>query len=199
MRGRMPRRFRRPPRRDRRYCDNGDSTGQGHPRGTCTMDHASHTTLADTATVPSPILALECAHTLAARIGKSNGIFAPVSPGAHPRSPHRLDSASPLCPAALADARVGSLGRAARAMADAVRTPFPACLPAFPSLKYVLDHCTYVQYSQASFPFPPSPRCCPEGARMGPTVATYAPRDPSRTVLYHVIADHLETFVRRDS
>jgi len=34
---------------------------------------------------------------------------------------------------------------------------------------------------------------------MVPAVATYAPRDPSRTVLYHVIADHLETFVRRDS
>src|SRR5499427_4494460 len=41
----------------------------------------------------------------------------------------------------------------------------------------------------------PSGRCCPEGARMVPTVATYEPRDPSRTVLYHVIADHLETFL----
>jgi len=30
---------------------------------------------------------------------------------------------------------------------------------------------------------------------MVPTVATYEPRDPSRTVLYHVIADHLETFL----
>ena len=30
---------------------------------------------------------------------------------------------------------------------------------------------------------------------MAPAVATYAPRDPSRTVLYHVIADHLETFL----
>ena len=28
---------------------------------------------------------------------------------------------------------------------------------------------------------------------MAPAVATYAPRDPSHTVLYHVIADHLET------
>ena len=28
---------------------------------------------------------------------------------------------------------------------------------------------------------------------MAPAVATYEPRDPSRTVLYHVIADHLET------
>src|SRR5262249_43172210 len=50
----------------RRYCDNGDSTSQGHPRGTCTMDHASHTPHADIATVPSPVLAVECAHTLAA-------------------------------------------------------------------------------------------------------------------------------------
>jgi hypothetical protein len=30
---------------------------------------------------------------------------------------------------------------------------------------------------------------------MVPTVATYEPRDPSRTVLYHVIAEHLETFL----
>ncbi len=30
---------------------------------------------------------------------------------------------------------------------------------------------------------------------MEPAVATYAPRDPSHTVLYHVIADHLETFL----
>ena len=30
---------------------------------------------------------------------------------------------------------------------------------------------------------------------MAPAVATYAPRDPSRTVLYHVIAEHLETFL----
>src|SRR5262249_19770033 len=50
-------------------------------------------------------------------------------------------------------------------------------------------------YSQASFPSPSSPRCYPEGTRMAPAVATYAPRDPSRTVLYHVIADHLETFL----
>ena len=33
------------------------------------------------------------------------------------------------------------------------------------------------------------------GARMAPAVATYAPRDPSQTVLYTVIADHLETFL----
>src|SRR5438128_110740 len=43
------------------------------------------------------------------RIGKSNGIFAPVSVGAHRRSPHRPDAVSPRCPAALAYARVGSL------------------------------------------------------------------------------------------
>src|SRR5215813_12158464 len=30
---------------------------------------------------------------------------------------------------------------------------------------------------------------------MAPAVATYAPRDPSQTVLYHVIAEHLETFL----
>jgi hypothetical protein len=30
---------------------------------------------------------------------------------------------------------------------------------------------------------------------MAPAVATYEPRDPSRTVLSHVIADHLETFL----
>src|SRR5499433_34155 len=30
---------------------------------------------------------------------------------------------------------------------------------------------------------------------MAPAVATYEPCDPSRTVLYHVIADHLETFL----
>src|SRR5438093_831705 len=30
---------------------------------------------------------------------------------------------------------------------------------------------------------------------MAPAVATYAPRDPSHTVLYHVIAEHLETFL----
>ena len=30
---------------------------------------------------------------------------------------------------------------------------------------------------------------------MAPALATYAPRDPSRTVLYTVIADHLETFL----
>ena len=30
---------------------------------------------------------------------------------------------------------------------------------------------------------------------MAPAVATYEPRDPSRTVLYHVIAEHLETFL----
>src|SRR5215471_2756461 len=30
---------------------------------------------------------------------------------------------------------------------------------------------------------------------MAPALATYAPRDPSHTVLYTVIADHLETFL----
>jgi hypothetical protein len=43
------------------------------------------------------------------RIGKSNGIFAPVSAGAPRRSSHRPDAVSPRCPAALAYARVGSL------------------------------------------------------------------------------------------
>src|SRR5437899_787320 len=41
----------------------------------------------------------------------------------------------------------------------------------------------------------PIPSLLDVGARMAPAVATYAPRDPSRTVLYHVIADHLETFL----
>ena len=30
---------------------------------------------------------------------------------------------------------------------------------------------------------------------MAPAVATYTPRDPSSTVLYHVIAEHLETLL----
>jgi hypothetical protein len=30
---------------------------------------------------------------------------------------------------------------------------------------------------------------------MAPAVAPYEPRDPSRTVLYKVIAEHLETFL----
>jgi Transposase zinc-binding domain len=30
---------------------------------------------------------------------------------------------------------------------------------------------------------------------MAPALGTYEPRDPSRTVLYTVIADHLETFL----
>jgi Transposase zinc-binding domain len=30
---------------------------------------------------------------------------------------------------------------------------------------------------------------------MAPAVATYEPRDPSSTVLYKVIAEHLETFL----
>src|SRR5712691_12932408 len=33
------------------------------------------------------------------------------------------------------------------------------------------------------------------GALMAPAVATYEPRDPSSTVLYKVIAEHLETFL----
>ena len=33
------------------------------------------------------------------------------------------------------------------------------------------------------------------GVRMAPAVATYVHRDPSGTVLYHVIAEHLETFL----
>jgi hypothetical protein len=31
---------------------------------------------------------------------------------------------------------------------------------------------------------------------MAPAIATYAPRDPSQSVLYNVIAEHLETFWR---
>ena len=33
------------------------------------------------------------------------------------------------------------------------------------------------------------------GAVMAPAIATYTPRDPSQTVLYTVIAEHLETFL----
>ena len=33
------------------------------------------------------------------------------------------------------------------------------------------------------------------GALMAPAVATYEPREPSRTVLYQVIAAYLETFL----
>src|SRR5438034_11737411 len=33
------------------------------------------------------------------------------------------------------------------------------------------------------------------GAVMAPAIATYTPREPSQTVLYHVIAEHLETFL----
>src|SRR5262249_10927069 len=64
-----------------------------------------------------------------------------------------------------------------------------------PHPNILLVYCSYVQYSQASFPSHLYPRCCPEGARMAPAAATYEPRDPSRTVLYTVIADHLETFL----
>ena len=31
---------------------------------------------------------------------------------------------------------------------------------------------------------------------MAPALATYEPRDPSRTVLYHVIADHLDLLLQ---
>ena len=33
------------------------------------------------------------------------------------------------------------------------------------------------------------------GALMAPAVATYEPRDPSNTVFYQVIAEHLETLL----
>jgi hypothetical protein len=55
------------------------------------MDHASHTPHADTATGPSPILAVECAHTLAAPLSAL-----PLGPHAahhHPRSLRRLHRA----------------------------------------------------------------------------------------------------------
>ena len=81
------------------------------------------------------------------RIGNANSIFAPVSAGAHPRSPHRLDSASHLCTAAGACRYTRWLYRASRAMADAARTTLPAFLPALSSPKYGLEHCTCVQYS----------------------------------------------------
>src|SRR5262249_24652842 len=51
-----------------------------------------------------------------ARIGKINGIFAPVSAGAPRRSPHRPDAVSPLCPATCTCRSARSRGRAARTM-----------------------------------------------------------------------------------
>jgi hypothetical protein len=30
---------------------------------------------------------------------------------------------------------------------------------------------------------------------LGASLSTYVPRDPSQTVLYHIVADHLETFL----
>ena len=77
------------------------------------------------------------------RIGSSNGIFAPVSPGVHPRSLHRPDAAWNLCPAACAGRYARWLCRASRAMADAARTT----LPALSSPKYGLEYCACVQYS----------------------------------------------------
>jgi hypothetical protein len=62
------------------------------------------------------------ATTMERRIGKINGIFAPVSPEAPRRSPHRLDAAAPLGPAACACRSARSRGRAARTMADTART-----------------------------------------------------------------------------
>src|SRR5215470_6247195 len=76
-------------------------------------------------------------------------------------------------------------------------TPHHILVPLCPSSSQniLLVYCSCVQYSQVYFPSSPSPRYCPEGARMAPAVATYEPRDPSHTVLYTVIADHLETFL----
>src|SRR6266478_5582075 len=90
-----------------------------------------------------------------------------MSVGAHPRSSPHLDAASHL------------------------GTAFFLLVPVEIFCLYTAHMCSI----QAYFPSYPSPRCCPEGARMAPAVATYEPRDPSRTVLYHVIADHLATFL----
>src|SRR5437868_4515348 len=78
------------------------------------------------------------------REGNSNDIFAPVSAGTQRQRPHRLDAAAHLCPLACACRSARGLWRAARAIADAARTPWPA----FSSRKYVLEYCTYVQDSQ---------------------------------------------------
>src|SRR5215471_11582981 len=73
--------------------------------------------------------------------------------GSAPPEPRRLDAAASLCPTACACKAARWLWRAASAMADAA----PSAWPAFSSLKFFLYYCTYVQYSQASFPSPPSP------------------------------------------
>jgi hypothetical protein len=52
--------------------------------------------------VSDPVLASLLEGSGSVRIGKLNGIFAPVSVGAHPRSSPHLDAATPLCPAACA-------------------------------------------------------------------------------------------------
>jgi hypothetical protein len=44
-----------------------------------------------------------------------------------------------------------------------------------------------------SWHFHPLPAVC--GGYYGASGATYVPRDPSHTVLYHVSAEHLETFL----
>src|SRR5262249_51053767 len=107
------------------------------------------------------------------------------------RRPHCLDSAAPLVPLPV------PAGQRARVVGEQEpwrirRVPRGLFCPAH---LIFLDHCTYVQYSCGYVLSPPYPRCCPEGARMAPAVAAYEPRDPSHTVLYTVIADHLETFL----
>src|SRR5262245_13860920 len=51
---------------------------------------------------------------------------------------------------------------------------------------------TYVQlYTSDRCPSPLKASWNAEAPLMAPAVATYEPRDPSQTVLYHAVADHL--------
>src|SRR5713226_7131571 len=54
---------------------------------------------------------------------------------------------------------------------------------------------TYVQYSPVTLLVISITSMLHVGCTMAPAVATYEPRDPSSTVLYKVIAEHLETFL----
>src|SRR5262249_59705344 len=119
-------------------------------------------------------------------------VFCPGGCGGAPPAPPppgRCSASVSRCPGV----RQGRLARLVGQHEPWRMRRIPLCFACL--IKSGLDYCTYVQYSQAYFPSYPYPRCCTEGARMAPAVATYAPRDPSRTVLYTVIADHLETFL----
>ncbi len=56
-------------------------------------------------------------------------------------------------------------------------------------------HMHSIMAGNNQFLSPASSQYCAKGALMAPAVATYQPRDPSKTVLYQVIVEHLETFL----